>query len=303
MKAKRIFLLPLLAGIILLAGCSVRIANITPETVPTNPSGIYTLTATAKLDNDAIDMSSVRTFVVIDGEKHLMTPSKLERGLYDYDYDIPEGRDSARFYYLLNYRLKKFAAEPGQLKTVESGVHEFKLIDRYSISLDAERAPIGTQLAVLGRGFTRRDKVYVGGVPAETQFISTYTLQFIVPALPPDRTYPVEVRGGKNIGTAGMLRIDPGIPLRAVPASLELVTGQRQALAFALASPAPEGGLSLNVTTDIPDSIIMPEVMIPAGSRTVSITIEGGDPGSGSLFINASGASELTIPVTVRQAM
>jgi hypothetical protein len=300
MKAKRIFLLTLVSAVLVLSGCSVRIANMTPRTVPTNPSGIYTLSAKTDIKNKAIDPSSLATYVVVDGKQHPMARSEIGQGFYDFDYTIPVNRNSARFYYIVNYRLKTLGNVPGKLKQTLSGQHEFQLTDRYSITLDAERAPVGTQLAVLGRGFSRSDRVFVGDLAAETHFISSNALQFIVPGLTPGYAYAVEVRGGRNIEQAGMLRVDPGLPLRVIPSRLELKTGERQAIAFALDYPAPDGGLYINITTDIQDSIIMPEVLISEGSRTVSVGIEGGSAGRGSLFINARGLSELVVPVTVK---
>jgi hypothetical protein len=64
--------------------------------------------------------------------------------------------------------------------------------------------------------------------------------------------------------------------------------------------PAPSGGLYLNVTTDIPNSVIMPEVIIPEAARTVSISIQGGEPGTGSLYVQGAGMNELVIPITVQ---
>ena len=39
--------------------------------------------------------------------------------------------------------------------------------------------------------------------------------------------------------------------------------------------------------------------VVPAGQSSVTITVESGKPGSGSLFLKGYGAGELTIPVTV----
>lgn len=301
MKAKRI--LPsaaVAAALFLVSGCSVKIANLTPETIPTNPSGIYTLSAKAQLDNEAVDRSSVQAFVVIDGERLPMTPSEMGAGFFEYDYAIPENRDGARFFYVVNYRLENFDGNPSEPREITSGLHRFQLVDRFSISLDSDRAPIGTQLAVLGRGFARSDSVFVGGVRAATEFVSQNALQFIVPALEPGSAYPVEIRGGGDTQSAGSLKVDPGLPLSIVPDSIELSSGQRQALAFALDTPAPEGGLYLNVTTDVPDSVIMPEVLIPEGSRTVNVTIKGGEPGEGRLFVKAEGMPERVVPITVK---
>jgi hypothetical protein len=62
---------------------------------------------------------------------------------------------------------------------------------------------------------------------------------------------------------------------------------------------ATTGGLLVDVTTDIPESVIMPEVIIPQGSNTTTVSVEGGRPGTGSLFIRGPGVRELTVPITV----
>ncbi|MEM7790733.1 MAG: IPT/TIG domain-containing protein [Verrucomicrobiota bacterium] len=300
MKAKRILPTSLFALSTLFIGCSIKIANLTPPTVPTNPSGIYTLTAQAQIQSKAVDPNSLYAFVVIDGEQRQMAESDLGKGFFDYDYTIPEGSTGADFYYILNYRNKTLTDAPGEVKAVQSGPQRFSLVNRYSISLDAERAPIGSQIAVLGRGFSNSDTVFIGGRAAQTVFVSPNALQFIVPSLPAGAAYAVEVRSTTSSTPAGMLRVDPGNPLSVLPAELNLRSGERQALAFALEKPAPQGGLYLNVTTDVPQSVIMPEVIIPEGMRTVNITVEGGEPGAGSLFIKATNLRELVIPISVR---
>lgn len=340
MKAKRIFLSISFLLSLLLVGCSTRISNITPPTVPTNPSGIYTLSAQAKVKNKVVDHSTIYATIVIDGDEHAMERSDdFGSYFFEYDYEMPEGRDTARFYYVLNYRNKTLTDTHGKLKQVKSGVEEIRLIDRFSISLDANRAPVGTQLAILGRGFSQADIVYVGGTAALTTFVSQNSVQFVVPNLQSGRTYSVEVGTPANLESAGTLRIDPGAAkgpsissapraennvwtapvsvtqtgpsvsfsqpisstgLTIVPDDLNLRTGDKVALAFALDNPAQVGGLYVDITTDIPNAIIMPEVIIPVGARTVNVTLEGAEAASGSLFINAPGFAEQVIPVTIR---
>lgn len=88
--------------------------------------------------------------------------------------------------------------------------------------------------------------------------------------------------------------------LRVIPASIDLRSGQRQALAFELTQPAPYSGSTILVTTDIPQSIIMPKVLIPPGARTASISVQGDAPGMGKLFIQAPDQKEIVIPIRVR---
>ena len=56
----------------------------------------------------------------------------------------------------------------------------------------------------------------------------------------------------------------------------------------------------MDITTDVPRSVIMPVARIPEGSGTVSIPIKGGEPGSGNLFVNVPGLKEVVVPVVVR---
>ena len=90
-----------------------------------------------------------------------------------------------------------------------------------------------------------------------------------------------------------------GISMMSVaPASLNLRTGDRAMLTFTLPNPAPPGGTLLDVATDVPESIIMPEVIVPQGQSYVGVTVEGGKPGTGSLFYRSS-AGEGVVSVTV----
>jgi hypothetical protein len=76
-------------------------------------------------------------------------------------------------------------------------------------------------------------------------------------------------------------------------------TGERQTLTFTVPNPAPAGGTLLDVTTDIPESVIMPEVIILQGQTSITVTVEGGRPGTGNLFLKGFSSGELTIPTTV----
>jgi hypothetical protein len=46
----------------------------------------------------------------------------------------------------------------------------------------------------------------------------------------------------------------------------------------------------------------MPEVVVPEGQTTVAVTVEGGKPGAGSLFLKGYGSGEVSVPVTVSAA-
>jgi len=303
MKAKRILATAAaLPAATLLSGCMMSLTNLTSETVPSNPSGIYTLSVEAKPASDAVEPRTVQPKVVIDGTKHRMQPSDVGEHVYDYDYDMPDDRSRAKYYYLVDYRLKTMKAEGSKARQTTSDVHTLNVIDRFPITLEAERAPAGTPLSVLGKGFSRDDRVVVGEKQANTRFVSSQQLEFIVPSLQPGSDYPVKIRGGGTIENAGSLRVDEGTPLSVVPQDIELAPGEKKAIVFALDHPAPEGGLTLEVTTDVPESVIMPEVEIPGGSRSVSVSVEGGEPGAGKLYVGGDNMPETEVPITVQSS-
>lgn len=151
----------------------------------------------------------------------------------------------------------------------------------------------------MGSGFTAGDGVVVGGVEARTQFFSANSLEFYVPALAPAQVYNVVLRTPTGELNVGGFRVDPSV-MTVAPGAVDLASGQSTTLVFTSSAPAPAGGQVLEVTTDVPQSIIMSEVVMPEGATTVEATLTGGTPGSGKLFVTGAGFGEVEIPVTVR---
>ena len=294
---RRNWLVLLLAPIALfLAGCDIKLVDLTPTTMKANPSKAYTITAQVKVKNSAVIDGSVKPEIIIDGPAQAMTLAPGSDSLYEYDYAMPPGRDSAKYYILVRYQRK--TANAVVSKEIPTDIKEFFVEQRYSVELETNRAPVGTRVAILGRGFNSDDKVMVGGTPASTQFESSTSIAFYVPSLPQGRNYDVKVLGLNGELAAGSIRVDAST-VRVSPTALNLRKGQRLPLTFTIPNAAPPGGLLVTVTTDVPDSVIMPEVVIPAGARSTSISIEGGNPGAGNLYVELDGYSEVVVPVTV----
>lgn len=285
--------------LVVLTGCSVKIDTITPTQLPANPSNIYTISARPLVSNDVVDSKTVKMFIVIDGQKHPMQLSPMGKDYFDYEYRLPQGRDSAIYYLEMHYRMRNFGDRPSPEKTIKSGTKSIQINQRYSIALDVDRAPLGTPIAVLGRGFRSSDQIFVGDQACDTRFVSSNVLEFTLTGLQPDASYPVEIRGNGDPQPAGWLRVDPGNPLSVLPNRLDLKSGERKILAFVLEHPAPPEGLEILATTDIPQSIIMPEVFIPAEARTINIPVIGGEAGSGRLYIKGRGLPEIEIAISV----
>jgi hypothetical protein len=225
-----------------------------------------------------------------------MVKSESVPGIYEFDYKLPPGQDSIGYYYLVSYSTEGNGMQaPRQAYTELSHA---AIVSRYIVSLEVNRGPVGARIGVLGRGFTPQDLVGFDGTAVRTVYESPTSLGFFVPALAPGKTYRVTLSSSAGNSDVGTFRIDSS-DVTADPASLTLSPGQKQSLTFTVTQPAPAGGLLLDITTDIPSSVIMPEVIVPEGQTSVTVTVEGGKPGTGSLFLKGYGSGEVTVPVTV----
>lgn len=284
-------------GLFFLTGCHNSITNLTPSVLAENPSQIYTISTRVKPDSPSIVRGSLVVRIIIDGQSFEMHKSPLGRDIYEFDYQLPAGRSEIAYYFLINYKFD----HQGIISNREefSGVIRANIVGRYVLSLETNRGPVGSRVSVLGRGFTAQDTITFDGTSARTVFDSANAISFFVPAVETGRNYKVEIAGANGTSTVGTFRVDP-TALTVSPTELSLTRGQVQQLTFTLPAPAPTGGQLIDVTTDAPDSVIMPEVVVPAGSTTLTVNVTGGKAGAGSLFLKGFGSGEITIPVSVK---
>jgi hypothetical protein len=291
--ASRIFSILAALLMLTLAGCNMTVTNLTPETLPQNPSQIYTITASFRPSRQ-VESASISPRIIIDGQSYAMTRSSVGGDMWEFDYQLPAGRTNASYYFICEYQTKNSS----ESLDVYSELQTLSIAGRYVIRPEATRAPVGSRVSILGAGFTAMDIVYFDTMPTRTVFESPSSLSFFVPAVEPGRNYKLTIRGsgvGLDVGT---FRVD-AISFQVTPASLTLRPGEQQALTFTIPQPAPAGGMLIDVTTDIAESIVMPEVIVPANSTSVTIPVQGGKPGSGSLFFRSSvGESSVAVTVT-----
>jgi hypothetical protein len=282
---------------VLLGGCATMgLTNLTPSSLPENPSGIYTFTLRVTPKSSTVVPESIAPHIVVGAESHDMQKSDSVPGIYEFDYKVPPNQDSIGYYFLVSYSTEGNGMEASRQAYTE--LTRAAIVSRYVVSLEVNRGPVGARIGVLGRGFTPQDLVGFDGTAVRTVYESPTSLGFFVPALAPGKTYKVSLSSSAGNSVVGTFRIDSS-DVTVDPASLNLGPGQKQTLTFTLTHPAPAGGLLLDITTDIPSSVIMPEVIVPEGQTSVTVTVEGGKPGSGSLFLKGYGSGEVTVPVTV----
>lgn len=284
-------------GLLLLSGCDMKLTNLTPPSVQENPSQIYTLTLRISPASGAIIKESIMPSVVIGGQNFAMRKSALENDIYEFDYQLPAGTDEMSYYFLVQYKID--ANNIPRDREAYTDILRTKVAKRYVLTLEVNRAPVGARIAILGRGFTPQDVVLLDNQPARTVFESPNSLSFFVPPVAANRNYRVALQSVGGASPVGMLRVDPST-VQVFPASLNLTSGQTQAITFTLPYPASMGGLLLDITTDVPESVIMPEVVVPNGQNSVTVQVQGGKKGSGSLYLKGYGQGEVVIPVTVR---
>lgn len=286
------------AALAFLPGCAtVKLTNLTPASLPENPSQIYTFTLRVTPRSNIVDASTIAPHIVVDGQNYPMTKSPLGDGIYQYEYQLPPGRDQIAYYFLVDYTsVNDGTSSPGEAYT---GVQRAEVMHRYVLSLEDTRGPIGARVSVLGRGFTPQDVISLDGNPARTVFESSTSLSFFVPALPAGRNYAVTLTNPGGNSPVGTFRVDP-TNVTVSPTSLSLAPGEQASVTFSIPIPAPAGGLLLDVATDVPESVIMPEVVVPEGQTSVTVSVQGGKPGSGTLVLRGYGAEgQVSIPITV----
>ncbi len=284
-----------LASLTFLTGCeTVTLTSLTPSSMPENPSQIYTFSLRARPRTSTV--TGVTPKIIVDGQSFLMKPSALGQNIYDFEYQVPGGRDQLAYYYLVNYNIEGNGGTAQQ--EAYTNVQTVQIVRRYVLSLEANRGPVGSRISVFGRGFTPQDVISFNGTPARTVFESPNALSFFVPAVEANTNYQVKLDSVSGNSPVGTFRVDASSVV-VTPSSLFLAPRQRQTLTFTLPNAAPPGGTLLDITTDVPESVIMPEVVVPQGQNSVTITIEGGNAGNGSLFLKGFGSGEVTIPVSV----
>ncbi len=284
-------------ALLLLPGCeTVTLTNLTPPALDENPSQIYTFTLRITPHTNTVVASSIAPHIIVDGHSFDLHQSRLGQGVYEFEYQLPAGREEVAYYFLVNYSVEGNSVITPQ--ETYTDLQHAKIVRRKVLSIEANRGPVGARISVLGRGFTTADTVAFNGTPVRTVFESPTSLSFFVPALDPNRNYTVSVQSPAGNSDVATFRIDAST-VSITPSALNLRTGQRDSLTFTIPNPAPAGGTLLDVTTDVPDSVIMPEVVIPQGQTSVTINVEGGKPGHGTLFLKGFGSGEVTIPVSV----
>jgi hypothetical protein len=283
------------ASLVCFLGCAhVHIKNATPEVLPVNASGVYPLTMDFSMLSSGVNERSVVARICVDGRK--MSMKRISRGRYSYEYRMPADRASVPYFFEVNYSRQTDAGI--QHICEKSPTYQLLLSDHYALGMDTQRGTPGTIVTIIGRGLREGDAVYVNDQAVETRYISPTSIQFRIPPLAADRYYIVELADSHETLPVGEIFIDRGI-IKTSPRALEIPKGQSVELVINLSSTALGNGVEVEVTTDIPDAIFVPDVVVRGGKSSTTAIIEGAEPARGTLFLRADGFMETAVPVVV----
>lgn len=136
------------AALLLLSGCDLAVKNLTPPTFSENPSQTYSISVQVIKRSGVIVDDSIQPNIVIDGQIFPMNRSPLGNDIYEFDYRLPSGRQSGAYYFLVNYETKP-GSKPGRRDTYTE-LYKFTVVNRYALTLEVDRAPVGAKVGVLG---------------------------------------------------------------------------------------------------------------------------------------------------------
>jgi hypothetical protein len=286
-----------LAMTIFLGGCAEEnICNMTPNVMPQNQSNIYTITVGVRGADGGVLQKTIRPYVVIDGRKREMEEHPDGNNIFVYDhrfYDI----GTIPYYFEVVYEIHRNGSI--REKIAKSELYNLTITNKYIFALNANRGPVGAKVNVVGCGLGKNDRVRMGGRIIPANWLSAGAIEFTIPPMNCDREYEVFLLSNRRELFAGTFFIDASI-LHCSSDYIRLNNGESQRLVFMLDQAAPEGGIAVDVTTDIPESIIMPEERFMAGDRTVSVNIRGSDQSDkGTLYVNAKGFTSQEIPIEI----
>src|SRR4051812_19229748 len=115
-------------SLFLLAGCeTVTLTDLTPKSMAENPSQIYTFSLRVTPRTNTV--SGIMPHIVIDGKNHDMAKSPLGEGIYDFEYQLPAGRDQIAYYFLVNFNIEGNNTQTAQ--EAYTPVQTVQIVHRY----------------------------------------------------------------------------------------------------------------------------------------------------------------------------
>jgi len=308
---KRIFVVLGALAALALGGCaSPSVTNLTPSALAPNPAQTYKISARVKPSATNLIAGSQTVKIIIGGEAFVMTRVPNSDNLFEFDYKAPAGVTQFAYYFLVEYNVSDSGIVSA--RTDYSPLQHAVITDMGdavatvttsnttipwsrpadwdgNISDNAASAPSTTSSGAVTAGA-------FGSGPA------TNTVDATAVAAAAQTTAPVTADAFAPATTGNNLSITaPTSDIIVSPDNITVYSGSYIVVKFVTPHVVTGSPLLIDVTTDIPASVIMPEVHVKVGSNIASINLKGGKPGKGHLYVKAAGfAKTITVPITVK---
>ena len=76
------------AALALLAGCDLKLTDLTPKVLPENPSRIYTFGLRVTPKTNTVQANSITARIVVDGQIHEMKAGALGKNVFEYEFQL-----------------------------------------------------------------------------------------------------------------------------------------------------------------------------------------------------------------------
>ena len=130
---------------IFLAGCGVKITNMTPDPLTRSANNLYTISAMIERDSGAVYSNTIEAKVTIDGTQYPMSGSG--EGLWTYQHTTAPGASAFDVHYDVDYRYNYalLFAQNGRDRAPEAGDYHIDIIEPVaSVSV----APASANIAI-----------------------------------------------------------------------------------------------------------------------------------------------------------
>lgn len=182
--------------------------NQTPKNVPENSSKTYTISAYHKIEKVFQNKNNLsQEFeIVINNESYSMNRNNADKRSYDYEFRMPLDQKEVRYFYTLK-NSKRFK-DGMKTRKYNSRIYSMKVFNQYVVTLQSHRGISGQNVFIIGRGFHHEDKIIFGKREVGTEFVSDFSLKFIVPKISTNKIYPVFLKRENQIIEIGDFLVD-----------------------------------------------------------------------------------------------
>jgi hypothetical protein len=174
---------------LILGGCASIINDVTPGRMPKNQSRIYTMSMSINKTGSELAKKGLKPYIIVNGERHEM--KNTGGNIFEYDHKVPDEVSEIPYYYELVSETSGDNNVTYSRSVEKSKLFNLSISDKYIMTLDCKRGPVGARVCILGSGFSQRDMFRIGRIPARVNSISKGVMEFTIPFIDAETSYDI----------------------------------------------------------------------------------------------------------------